>query len=344
MIDRRSFLFGSAALALSGGNATAQEGLGPFMPHEGGVLTTAWGNAFGPDAESWIRFTKITSRGFDINYSSSRGMVAVRRIRSIDRAQARTLVLGFNAKMPLVIEDTVTIGASTVIMDDLRASGRARMDLIPDTGLQPMAGSVSLVRNGFRLPMMVAGQAVTVPATEVSGSFRDGRRRAEGSLIFLANRNNPVLLQYSLQFTSEKTPRTERIVVVTPGAGELSAMEQALATIREYTTRGIHFDFDKATIRPSSAKLLDEIATTLKNNIIWTLSITGHTDSIGDPGYNRKLSLRRAESVRAALVKRGISAGRLTVAGAGASVPIGNNKTLEGRAQNRRVVLARTDR
>ena len=147
-----------------------------------------------------------------------------------------------------------------------------------------------------------------------------------------------------MRFSGEKTPRSERIVLVTPGASERSAMQQALSTLRSYTTRGIHFDFDKATIRPDSNSLIREIAATLQNNPLWTLQITGHTDSIGKKAYNQALSENRAQSLKAALVRLSIASERLAVSGAGASEPVDTNKTLEGRAQNRRVVLTRTDR
>jgi outer membrane protein OmpA-like peptidoglycan-associated protein len=153
-----------------------------------------------------------------------------------------------------------------------------------------------------------------------------------------------MLLEYSLSFTNEKTPRHERVVLLTPGAAMMGEMEQALDTMREYTTRGIHFDFDKASIQPSSDALLSDIAKTMTNNPLWTLSITGHTDSIGVPAYNEKLSRKRAESEKAAIVKRGVAPERLTTAGAGPSDPVATNKTLQGRALNRRVVLKRTDR
>ena len=102
--------FGLVALFWACGVASAQEGLGPFMPHEGGSITTAWANAYGPDAESWIRFANVLPDSFDINYSSSRGTVAVRRILTSDRMTARTLVLGYSAKMPLIIPNTTTLG------------------------------------------------------------------------------------------------------------------------------------------------------------------------------------------------------------------------------------------
>src|SRR5205823_6361158 len=132
---------------------------------------------------------------------------------------------------------------------------------------------------------------------------------------------NPLLVQYSIQFSGEKTPRTERIVDVVAGEPQRSAMQQALATKRTYDTYGIHFDFGKATIRPDTAALLDDIAVTLNNSPLWTLRIVGSTDSIGDPGFNLKLSRQRADSIKTALIERGISADRLTTAGAGQNQP-----------------------
>ena len=314
------------------------------MVNEGGMLTTAWGNAFGPDAESWIRFSKVGKQSFDINYSSSRGMKAVRRIPTVDRQNARTLVLGYNSQMPLTIENTTSLGTSTAVLEELRTSGQRphgpdpRHLIAADAGPAYARGQVedgNHRRRTGRWP---------VPVVKATGQFTGRSKTAQGELIFLDNRNNPLLLDYSISFKGEKAPRTERIVLVTPGAELQSEMEQALNTIREYTTRGIHFDFDKASIQPSSYGLLDEIAKTLKSNPLWTLQITGHTDSIGDKSYNQKLSQKRADSVKAALLKRGVSGQRLTTAGAGASDPVGSNKTLSGRALNRRVVLTRTDR
>jgi len=122
-------------------------------------------------------------------------------------------------------------------------------------------------------------------------------------------------------------------------------MEQTLRTIRKLDLYGIHFDFDKATIRSESRTLMANIATTLKNNPGWTLSIRGHTDAIGKPDYNLQLSARRANSVKNRLVKRhGVNAARLTTSGAGMTESKSTNETLQGRAQNRRVELTRTDR
>ncbi len=323
--------------------ANAQEGLGAFMPHEGGSITTAWANAYGPDAESWIRFANVRPDSFDINYSSSRGTVAVRRIFVSDRMTARTLILGYSAKMPLVIPNTTTLGTSAAVLQELRSTGQAASNLVYTEGMATMTGMFTLVEKA-QMSVNIDGNPVNVPVIHATGSFKDGRQSAVGDFYFLDNKNNPMMVQYNIQFRGEKTPRSERYVLITPAADERARMEQALAARKAYTTYGIHFDFDKASIRNDSVPLLKQIAIALRNNPLWTLSITGYTDSIGEKSYNMKLSRARADSVKARLVKLGVDPVRLSTAGAGAGEPVATNKTLQGRALNRRVVLARTDR
>jgi OOP family OmpA-OmpF porin len=71
--------------------------------------------------------------------------------------------------------------------------------------------------------------------------------------------------------------------------------------------------------------------------------VEGHTDSVGNDDYNLKLSQRRADSVRKYLVDKGVPAARLEAKGYGEAQPVADNKTADGRAQNRRVVLKRND-
>ena len=314
------------------------------MPHSGAVLTTAWGNAFGPDAESWIKFASVTPTTIDIDYSSSRGTAAKRRLMIADRSTARTLVLGYAKKMPLVIPNTTSLGTSAAVLDELRKSGRAASAIIYNDALHTMQGQFTLAEPRVMMKIVVDENEVDVPTVHARGQFSDGPKTAQGDFYFLDNRNNPILIQYSVQFTGEKQPRTERIVHVTAGASQRSAMEQALATMRAYDLYGIHFNFGKASIQRDTAPLLNDMALTLKNNPLWTLRIVGHTDTIGDPKFNLKLSQQRAASIKAELVRRGIAAARLDTDGQGENNPKAANDTLEGRAINRRVELVRTDR
>ena len=119
------------------------------------------------------------------------------------------------------------------------------------------------------------------------------------------------------------------------------AMEKALETKRLYDLYGIHFDVDKATIRPETQPLFDDIAQVLKNFPMWRLRIVGHTDATGDAAHNQLLALQRANAVKSALVDRGIQDSRLETEGAGQNQPVASNDTPEGRALNRRVALIR---
>lgn len=118
-------------------------------------------------------------------------------------------------------------------------------------------------------------------------------------------------------------------------------VQQALQTREQYDVHGLHFAADKSTLEPGSEALLDDIATALKNFPDWHLRIVGHTDATGGAEANERLSLERADTIKAALVKRGIEPDRLMVGGAGQSRPVASNDTEEGKALNRRVELVR---
>ncbi|HKZ52316.1 MAG TPA: DUF4892 domain-containing protein [Candidatus Acidoferrales bacterium] len=103
---------------------------------------------------------------------------------------------------------------------------------------------------------------------------------------------------------------------------------------------GIHFDTDKADLKPESDPVLAEIGKLLQENPSLKLYVVGHTDSVGQLTYNLDLSKRRAEAVVAALVNRyKIAAARLHAEGVGPLAPVAPNTSDEGRAQNRRVEL-----
>jgi len=100
---------------------------------------------------------------------------------------------------------------------------------------------------------------------------------------------------------------------------------------------GIRFDINKATIKPESMGVINEIFTLMKDHQDISFSVEGHTDSDGDNDLNQKLSEERAKAVLEKLVSMGIERNRLTAKGFGESKPIDANSTEEGKANNRRV-------
>jgi OmpA-OmpF porin, OOP family len=99
------------------------------------------------------------------------------------------------------------------------------------------------------------------------------------------------------------------------------------------------FDFDKAVIKPEGKSKLDDISNKVRGVNLEVVIAIGHADSIGSDAYNQKLSVRRAESVKAYLVSKGIEPNRIYTEGKGEKQPVADNKTRDGRAKNRRVEI-----
>ena len=99
----------------------------------------------------------------------------------------------------------------------------------------------------------------------------------------------------------------------------------------------IYFKSGKATILSKSFRLLDEVADVLITKKGLSVRIEGHTDSRGSATYNKKLSGKRADSVRSYLIAAGVESSRLVAVGYGEEVPIDSNDSKDGRARNRRV-------
>ena len=113
---------------------------------------------------------------------------------------------------------------------------------------------------------------------------------------------------------------------------------QKLLEEGKYSTTGILFDVNAATLRPESSGQLKEIAEVLKQNPDVRIKIIGHTDSDGDDASNLHLSKKRAEAVKASLTNEyGIEPSRIETDGNGKKQPVADNKTKEGKAANRRV-------
>jgi OOP family OmpA-OmpF porin len=103
----------------------------------------------------------------------------------------------------------------------------------------------------------------------------------------------------------------------------------------------VEFDFNKAVVKPKYYKPIEELSDVMKKHPDLNIVVEGHTDSVGDAKYNKKLSQKRAEAIKAVMVKKfQIDEKRVVPKGYGEDKPIASNKTKEGRQKNRRVEAA----
>ncbi|GHC08451.1 OmpA family protein [Thermomonas carbonis] len=120
-----------------------------------------------------------------------------------------------------------------------------------------------------------------------------------------------------------------------------TAMADTLAKDGRVAVYGINFDFNSATLRPESTAVLEQVAGLLRDEPALRITIEGHTDDVGGAAYNDALSGKRANAVKDWLVVAGTDGARLEAVGKGAGSPVATNGNDVGRAQNRRVELAK---
>ncbi len=116
---------------------------------------------------------------------------------------------------------------------------------------------------------------------------------------------------------------------------QLNAKQTSRGTM--VTFGDVLFDLDKSDLKPGAMRNIQQLAEFLQQNPERQVIVEGYTDSTGSANYNQRLSERRADSVRMALLSRGISPERVATRGYGKEYPVASNGTSSGRAMNRRV-------
>ncbi len=150
---------------------------------------------------------------------------------------------------------------------------------------------------------------------------------------------NDGALNLALNYYFSKPAPAQPMAAAEPAPEPAPEPQQAPETRTIRVQLDVEFEFDKAVVRAIYGDELQAVANAMKAHDDIDLVLEGHTDSVGSDAYNQDLSERRAQAVKAELVKQyGIDASRISTVGYGESQPIATNSTEEGRAQNRRVI------
>jgi outer membrane protein OmpA-like peptidoglycan-associated protein len=290
---------------------------------------------------------------------------AERFVSASDLASASRVHVIYDAKGPGEHPGYTAWSVSKAVYEQLRTSGAAQFQVM--SGESPAAASIlpgvsfaspqlvpvrwrgMLTRVGASLepfPLIVNAKRVTVHALHAQAQLTARGEQWTPELWVLADSAHPLLLKV----LSIKPPKTFQVVradvpdestnAARPGG--LNVLEGELATNCRVELPGVYFAFNSATLDPASDRALARLAALLTRHREWSVVIEGHTDSIGGDAANRVLSERRAAAVRERLVTgHRIAPERLRFVGHGASMPREPNGTIEGRARNRRVEIAR---
>jgi OOP family OmpA-OmpF porin len=132
-------------------------------------------------------------------------------------------------------------------------------------------------------------------------------------------------------------PQPAPIIVAPIAAAPLAIPVRAKTTQSITLGADASFDTGKADLKAEGQARLGELAAKLKDVSFDSIAVTGHTDNVGTDGANQRLSLRRANAVKQYLATHGIEAAKIKTTGRGKTSPVAENKTVGGRARNRRV-------
>jgi OOP family OmpA-OmpF porin len=167
----------------------------------------------------------------------------------------------------------------------------------------------------------------------------NARSGADASLCWRDSFWTPATAAMDCDGAIKPAPRVAPAPAAAPARAAAAAPAAVVSSTKVTLLADALFDFDKSVIKPEGAAKLNDLTSKLKAVTVEVIIVIGHTDNIGSLAYNKKLSLKRAEAVKAYLVKNGVEASRVYTEGKAFSEPVADNKTAAGRALNRRAIV-----
>ncbi|MEI6161718.1 MAG: LCCL domain-containing protein, partial [Roseococcus sp.] len=229
---------------------------------------------------------------------------------------------------PRLCPDTMAAYAGSTERRDCLCPGEAALRAATVWGSNPYTADSGLCRAALHAGMIpITGGALRVVMGPGAPSYAASTQHGVQTREFGPFRGS---------FTFEGTPNT------TPGAPTQAPVLQALRRDGRVALY-INFRTNSADLDPPAIPLLTELREAMLGQPTLRLRLLGHTDNQGGPGLNNALSFRRAQAVRAWLIREGIAEARLTAEGRGQADPVADNATEAGRALNRRVEALRLD-
>ena len=260
--------------------------------------------------------------GYHINWGLQGGLGFVfgRTRRSVERTEAA------EETPPAVRRDTVAVQARTDSIARVRADSIRIAQAARDSVARAARAQQQRLQDSVRL------------ANERQQALRDSLEQA---------RRNDSLRTAALRDSLRLTTNRARMAALRDSLARVALRDslRMLIATREsrVTLQGVNFELGKAVLLPISREILQDVARSLVANPEVRVEVGGHTDSTGSRELNERLSLARAESVKAFLIENGVAADRMEVQGYASTQPVATNRTASGRAQNRRVELRRID-
>ena len=227
---------------------------------------------------------------------------------------------------------------------ELKTEGNAEITIYFSYGCSKpytLTGTITVDPKPVAVPILLNGQRLDLRTVHAQGTLTGFQVQMASHFWILDDSVRPWVVRQEGVMPG-KTYLQQLGTVLSPDPKLEKELDDALSKSCRAPIYGIYFETNSAELNQASRPTLQQIAEVMQHHPDWTLTIEGHTDSIGGAAYNKDLSDRRAAAVKAELTaKYSIPASRLATAGYGLTHPVDKNTTIEGRARNRRVELTR---